>query len=78
MPLSAAERMSFGIQCPRCGKLTEKPVAWLSTFETLRCATPGCGHNISLAGRENRALIEILVDQAEELDALMSGSKKGN
>jgi hypothetical protein len=71
MSLTAAERMSFLIYCPRCGKTTEKAVAWLATNSQMRCATPKCGAIISLDAPKTRALIDKLVDQASELDTLI-------
>jgi len=76
--LSAAERMTFGVQCPRCGKITEKMVAWLATESRMRCATPSCRAYVNLDDPKQRAVIDKLVDQASELDALMVSLKEGN
>jgi hypothetical protein len=70
MPLTAAERLSFLIQCPRCGKGTEKAVAWLATNPTMRCATPTCRAVLNLEAPQYRAIIDKLVNQAGELDAM--------
>jgi hypothetical protein len=72
MPVTAAERMSFLINCPRCRKATEKSVAWLTTYEALPCATPGCAHMINLKTAENGVLIEMLSDQCADLDAILA------
>jgi len=77
MPLTAAERMSFLIECPRCGKTTEKPVAWLASNHQMHCATPTCHATINLEGPQNRALIQKLVHQASEIDALMIEFEQG-
>jgi hypothetical protein len=76
MTLTAAERTSFAVQCPRCGKATEKPVAWLAASEALRCATPDCGNILDLQDAQNRPLIQKLIDQATEIDALMISLKQ--
>jgi hypothetical protein len=78
MSLTAAERLTFGIECPRCGKVTEKRVAWLATNSRMRCATPNCGAIIGLDAPKNRTVIDKLVDQASELDALMLQLKEDN
>ena len=78
MALSAAERTSFLIHCPRCGKATEKAVAWLATHDRLRCATPQCRAIINLESPKYRPLIEKLVDQASEIDALMITLEQGH
>ncbi len=77
MGLSAAERTSFLIQCPRCGQATEKNVAWLATNSDLRCNNPRCRAMINLDAPDQRAIIDKLVDHASELDALMMGLKEG-
>jgi hypothetical protein len=68
LSLSAEERMSFLLSCPKCGKYTEKPVAWLAAHERLPCATPACGSLIDLQSETNRDLIEMLSDYCVELD----------
>jgi hypothetical protein len=72
MPLSSAERITWLMTCPSCGKGTEKPVAWLATFENLACATPDCGHVIDLKTIENRAIIQKLSNYATDLDAFFA------
>jgi hypothetical protein len=71
MPLSAAERLSFQVNCPRCNKATEKMVAWLATNSTMRCATPDCRAIIDLDAPQYRTLIDKLAEQASEIDVLM-------
>lgn len=72
MPLTAAERTSWMMNCPRCGKVTEKPVAWLAANESLPCATPGCGNVIDLKSAENGTLIQKLTDQCADLDVFLA------
>ena len=71
MPLSAAERMSFAVRCPRCGKPTQKSVAWLATKSRMRCSTPYCRAVIALDEPAHRMVIDRLVAQATEIDALL-------
>ncbi len=72
MPLSSAERTSWMMLCPRCGKATEKPVAWLAASKTLACATSDCGNVIDLKSPDNAALIQKLADQCADLDAFLA------
>jgi hypothetical protein len=71
MPLSAEERMSFVLFCPKCRRGTEKAVAWLAAHERLPCATPACGGSIELQAGTNRDLIEKLSDYCADLDDAM-------
>ena len=71
MPLSAAERMSIGIQCPRCHQITQKFVPWLANNSQLRCGTPTCRAIIKLDAAQYRAIINELPNQASEFDVLM-------
>jgi hypothetical protein len=71
MPLTAAERMSFAVRCPRCGKTTEKRVAWLATKSRMRCSTRYCRALIALDVPMHRMVIDKLVAQALEIDALL-------
>ena len=68
MPLSAEERMTFLLYCPKCGQGTQKAVAWLAAHERLPCATPDCGGTIDLQTGTTRDLIEMLTDYCVELD----------
>jgi phage terminase large subunit GpA-like protein len=72
---AAGELMAFNIKCPRCGKYTQKMVAWLASHHALTCATPDCG-SINLDEPHQRALIEKLVQQAAELRPLMVAPTK--
>jgi hypothetical protein len=76
MALTAAERLFFLVRCPRCGKGTEKMVAWLATNRQMRCTTPSCKALLNLYAPKYRTLIEKLVDQASELDALMIAAEQ--
>ena len=78
MPLTAAERLSFQVNCPRCNKATEKMVAWLATNSTMRCATPTCRAILDLDAPQYRPLIDKLVEQASEIDALEIQLRQGN
>ena len=71
MPLSAAEPMSFAVRCPRCGKTTQKSVAWLATKSRMRCSTPYFRALIALDEPMNRMVSDKLVAQASEIDALL-------
>jgi hypothetical protein len=71
MPLSADERMSFFLFCPKCHQGTEKPVAWLAAHERLPCATPNCGGSIELQTGGNRDIVDKLSDYCIDLDEAM-------
>jgi len=68
MALSAEERMSFLLYCPRCRQSTTRAVAWLASHERLPCITPDCGGAIDLQTGANRALVEKLSDYCTALD----------
>jgi hypothetical protein len=71
MPLSAEERMSFLLYCPKCRQGTTKPIAWLAAHERLPCTTPDCGDAIDLQTGANRDLVEKLSDYCADLDEAM-------
>ena len=71
MPANCAERLSFMVPCPQCGRGTLRTVAWLAANPTMRCSAGYCRTEIPLAAPQYRVLIDKLISQAKELDILM-------
>ena len=68
MSLRMAERVTFLVECPHCGKGTRKMLAWLKDQRSVLCATPECGRPISLEGTRDRARIEKLFEMTLDMD----------
>jgi len=67
----SAERIVLALSCARCGKNTEKRLAWLMGKRQISCLTSDCGGSIDLNVIENRILIEESAKLAASTDALL-------
>ena len=71
MTINCAQRLSFMVPCPECSRGTPRTVAWLAANPQMQCSAGYCRAVIPLAAPQYRVIIDKLISQAQELDALM-------
>jgi DNA-directed RNA polymerase subunit RPC12/RpoP len=67
---SVADGARLPIKCPKCRKMTEKPLSWFVGKDILTCGS--CGHDINLKGRDTRIRIEESLRQAARVQAALT------
>lgn len=65
-----ADAVNLAITCPKCGKVTDKPVSWLVNESILPC--DGCGGQINLKAGDNRRRIEEVAREAGRVQAALT------
>lgn len=68
MPSKMSESVSLDVPCPKCGKKTEKNLAWLEAQAAITCRS--CGHLIPVAVGDGEAAVMVknFSDYCNQLD----------